>query len=92
MNSRRSFFKRLASMAAIVALAPQLAFRTKPLESPFESETDICMGFDPGGTPCTYVVVTRSIDKCIWAIYETGQKIQITNRAGDVLCDGFGVQ
>lgn len=30
MNSRRSFFKRLAQAAAIVALAPQLCFRAKP--------------------------------------------------------------
>ena len=30
MTGRRSFFKRLAQAAAIVALAPQLCFRTKP--------------------------------------------------------------
>lgn len=29
---RRSFFQRFAQFAAIVALAPQLAFRSKPLE------------------------------------------------------------
>lgn len=29
---RRSFFQRCAQFAAIVALAPQLAFRTKPIE------------------------------------------------------------
>jgi hypothetical protein len=29
MNSRRSFFKRIAAAVAVVALAPQLAFRQK---------------------------------------------------------------
>lgn len=30
MNSRRGFFKSLAKAAAVVALAPQIAFRVRP--------------------------------------------------------------
>ena len=30
MNSRRGFFKSLAKAAAIISLAPQIAFRVKP--------------------------------------------------------------
>lgn len=30
MNSRRGFFRSLAKTAAIIALAPQLAFRVRP--------------------------------------------------------------
>lgn len=37
MNSRRRFFKSLVKAAAIVALAPQIAFRVKPLSVAVEA-------------------------------------------------------
>src|SRR4030095_12933 len=43
MNSRRSFFKRLAAVVAAVAIAPEIAFRTK-LELP-EVEAEPTQGY-----------------------------------------------
>lgn len=36
MNSRRSFFKRLAAIAAVVALAPEIAFGTRLKTAPLD--------------------------------------------------------
>lgn len=48
MNSRRSFFSKLAAFAGIVALAPQLAFRVKnflfvPAKVESESVYEVCL-------------------------------------------------
>lgn len=42
MNTRRNFFKRFAAIAAVVALAPEIAFRSKlqPWEISKESPVD----------------------------------------------------
>lgn len=53
MNTRRSFFQRLAGAVAAVALAPEIAFRAK-LELPK------IIGHDPGPTTMTAAFWTQT--------------------------------
>jgi len=49
MNSRRSFFKTLASVVAAVAIAPEIAFRRKlelPEAKPISGDLWICYTYD----------------------------------------------
>lgn len=74
MKTRRSFLTKLASLAAAIAIAPEIAFG-RTLEMPHAEQQ--------------YQLVTRGINKCIYAKYATGQLIQITDHNGDILCEQF---
>lgn len=74
MKTRRSFLTKLASLAATIALAPEIAFG-RTLEMPHAEQP--------------YHLVMLGINKCIYAKYGTGQLIQVTDPSGNVLCNQF---
>ena len=61
MNSRRSFFKTIASVVAAVAIAPEIAFRSK-LELPAVTGWDVVTGWDIVGDEITCLAYSIAYD------------------------------
>lgn len=61
-NTRRSFFRRFAAIAAVVALAPQIAFQ---YEIPFECKFQRYVGCDITLHSTTWTAIVECPDKVL---------------------------